>query len=134
MPDPVARVFAGYPADARAALMTIRDLIFAVAAETDAVGALTETLKWGEPAYLTEASGSGSTIRIAWKPAVPDRYALYFNCKTSLVDTFRSMFETLSFEGDRAITLGIGDAVPETELSACIRLALTYHRRAGRDG
>jgi hypothetical protein len=129
MPDQVAQVFAGYPADARAALLAVRDLIFATAADTDSVGALTETLKWGEPAYLTEASGSGSTIRIAWKPATPDRYALYFNCKTSLVEAFRSMFDELSFEGNRAITLGVGDPLPELELSACIRLALTYHRR-----
>ena len=32
------------------------------ALETEA-GPLTETLKWGEPAYLTEATGSGSTGR-----------------------------------------------------------------------
>jgi hypothetical protein len=134
MPDQVARVFAGYPVDARTALMIVRRLIFATAAETDSVGALTETLKWGEPAYLTEASGSGSTIRIAWKPAAPDRYALCFNCKTSLLDSFRSMFDHLRFEGNRAIMLRIGDPVPEAELMACIRLALTYHRRAGRDG
>ncbi|MES2055479.1 MAG: DUF1801 domain-containing protein [Pseudomonadota bacterium] len=130
-PDPVARVFAGYPANARAALMAVRDLILATAAGTEGVGALTETLKWGEPAYLTDMSGSGSTIRIAWKPAAPDHYALYFNCRTSLIDSFRSMFDELNYEGNRAILLKLGDPLPEAELSACVRLALTYHRRNG---
>ena len=54
-----------------ARLMTLRALIFDVAAKTDGVGALDETLKWGEPAYLTR-SKSGSTIRLGWKASAPD--------------------------------------------------------------
>lgn len=42
----------------------MRRLIVATAAETSGVGPLTEMLKWGEPAYLTEATVSGSTIRL----------------------------------------------------------------------
>jgi hypothetical protein len=34
-------------------------MIFDVARQTKGVGKLQETLKWGEPAYVTAESGSG---------------------------------------------------------------------------
>ena len=126
-PDPnVAEVFASYPANIRTRLMKIRALIFKSAA-AEAVGPLTETLKWGEPAYLTLKSKSGSTIRMGWKPSAPDRYALYFNCRTTLVDTFRTLFPELSFEGNRAIVLDAASEIPTDSLGVCITAALTYH-------
>ena len=106
----------------------MRRLIYQVAGETPGVGPLTETLKWGEPAYLTEASKSGSTIRLGWKPAAPGRYALYFNCRTDLVDRFRSEFgDLLRFEGNRAVILDIAAEPPVAALAGCLRAALTYH-------
>jgi hypothetical protein len=59
-----------------------------------------------------------------------ERYAIYFNCNTSLVDTFRSMFpHSFSFEGNRALVFEVGDALPKEELAFCIGMALTYHQR-----
>src|SRR5262245_63631054 len=102
--DAVAAVFASYPPHIRRKLHSLRALIFATAEETDGVGAIDETLKWSEPAYLTSETGSGSTIRLGWKPARPDEYAMYFNCNTTLVSTFRALFtDELRFEGKRAI-------------------------------
>jgi len=43
-------------------LMQLRKLIFDVASATEGVGELEETLKWGQPSYLTSQSKSGSTI------------------------------------------------------------------------
>ena len=88
----VAATFDGYPSNLRAKLLSLRELIFEVAAETPGVGAIEETLKWGEPAYLTTDTKSGSTVRIAWKKSQPDQYSMYFICTTNLVETFRSMF------------------------------------------
>jgi hypothetical protein len=125
----VQRTFAAWPAPARARLLALRELIFATAAATDGVGTLTETLKWGEPAYLTSQSGSGSTIRIGWKAAAPTRYAMYFNCKTTLVERFRSMFpHDLVFEGKRALLFELAQEPPGDALACCIASALTYHR------
>ena len=63
--DPnVKAVFDSYLAKMRAALLTLRETILSTAAETDGVGKLTETLKWGEPAYLPVKPGIGTTIRI----------------------------------------------------------------------
>ena len=110
--------------------MKLRHLIYDTAAATEGVGPLTETLKWSEPAYLTALSKSGSTIRVAWKRSAPDRYAMYFNCKTSLVDDFRTLFaEEFNFEGYRAIVFGLSGEVQQKPLAACIAMALTYHRK-----
>lgn len=130
LPDPaVAGVFASYPPAIRLRVMALRRLIFETAAATEGVGPITETLKWGEPAYLTAASRSGSTIRIGWKKSAPSRYALYFHCQTRLVETFRAQFPDLFvFEGNRAIVFEEADTVPAGPLAMCIAAALTYHR------
>ena len=49
----VAAVFNNYPENMRKKLMFLRELIFDTAAATEGVGKLEETLKWGEPSYLT---------------------------------------------------------------------------------
>lgn len=127
-PDVAAR-FEAYPPDARERLLALRELIFATAAVTPGVGALRETLKWGEPAYLTRA-GVGSPFRIDWKPRAPRSYAMYFHCQTDLVETFRLAFpDDLAFEGNRAIVLEIAQAPPVEALRRCIEAALTYHAR-----
>jgi hypothetical protein len=124
----VAAVFAAYPPAVRRRMLALRALIFETAADTPRVGKLAETLKWGEPAYVTTQTGSGSTVRIDWKAKAPDRYALYFNCQTNLVDTFRTMFpHDFKFEGNRALVIGLRDRVPRAELAWCIAAALTYH-------
>ncbi|MEM7119630.1 MAG: DUF1801 domain-containing protein [Pseudomonadota bacterium] len=125
----VCAAFDAAPTALRLRMLALRDLIFETADAMDGVGPLTETLKWGEPAYLTEASKSGSTIRIGWKKASPTRYALYFNCNTSLIETFRAQFgDDLTFEGNRAIVFDKNDALPSAMVASCIASALTYHR------
>ena len=129
----VAAVFAGYPPAPRRRLLALRALILDTAAETPGVGELEESLRWGEPAYLTSASKSGSTIRIAWKPAAPKQYAIYFHCQTNLVGTFRRLFpDKFRFEGSRAISFDANARVPTKELARCIALALTYKQRGRR--
>ena len=126
-PD-VAATFRSYPPNIQAKLMDLRALIFDVAAKTQSVGALEESLKWGEPAYITTGSKSGSTIRIAWKKARPTQYAMYFNCQTTLVDSFKTMFPTaFEFEANRAIVFDEHDEVPVAALRHCVEMALMYH-------
>lgn len=123
------RVIESFPPAIRPKLLALRRLIFETAASTEGVGPVTETLKWGEPAYLTDASGSGTTIRIGWKPAAPTRYAMYFHCRTGLVDRFRELFpDEFGFERNRAIVFEQSDTVPRAPLSMCIAMALTHHR------
>lgn len=127
MNSQVQAVFSSYPQEIRRDLHIVRKLILATASGIEGVGELTETLKWGEPAYLTERSKSGSTIRIGWKKSVPTQYAMYFNCQTTLVDTFRTLFPELVFEGNRAVVFEVREELPVESLTQCIALALTYH-------
>ena len=127
----VAEVFKAYPESVRSKLMFLRQLIFDTAFETEGVGELEETLKWGEPAYLTTQSRSGSTIRIDWKKFNTAPFAVYFNCRTTLVDTFRTLFpDKFKFKGDRSIVFDDSEDIPVNELRVCIAMALTYHRHA----
>ncbi len=128
--DPaVEAAFKACPPALKNKLLALRTMIFEVAASTPGVGELQETLKWNEPAYLTTQSRSGSTIRIAPKKSNTAQYAMYFNCQTRLVDTFRTLFPTeFSYEGNRAIVFDTDQAVPEDALRFCIAMALTYHR------
>lgn len=119
----------GYPPPIRERVLEIRKLIIKAAEELDDVDSLTEDLKWGEPSYLTK---TGSTVRVGWKAANPDHYAVYFHCQTTLVDTFRQVFpDTFTFEGNRAIVFHVDDVIPENELKLCISAALQYHRVKG---
>ena len=129
MPADVASAFAAYPQVIRERLLELRTLIFETAASVAGIGELTETLKWGEPAYLTAKTRSGSTIRLGWKPSKPDQYALYFNCNTTLVDSFRSYFPELDYAGNRAVLMNKNDPAPLDALAHCVELALTYHLR-----
>jgi Domain of unknown function (DU1801) len=126
----VAAIFRTYPAPLRARLMVLRDLVFDVAAKTTGVGALQETLKWGQPSYLTAETGSGTTIRIDRVKANEGRCAMYFHCQSGLVETFRELYpDSFVFEGQRAIVFEATDRVPVRALRHCIGLALTHHLR-----
>lgn len=141
MNDVVKQKFDTYPVKVRAKLEYLRQLILEVAANTNKVGEVEETLKWGEPAYITlpiqyedksgklkKAKAPGTTIRIDWKTKSPDQYALYVNCQTSLIDSYNSLFpNTFTFEGSRAVVFRLDDALPEEALRVCIQMALTYH-------
>lgn len=125
----VAAVFKDYPPDLRKRLMALRELVFDTAAATPGVGRLDETLKWGQPSYLTAESGSGTTVRIDCLKN-RDGYAIYFHCQSGLVDQFRTIYpDTFAYEGKRAIVLTAKDRVPTRALGHCIALALTHHLR-----
>ena len=122
----VASIFDNYPASVREKMMYLRKLILEAADETPEVTQVEETLKWGEPSYLAK---KGSTIRIDWKPKQPGQYAMYFQCTSRLVPTFRMVFKDLfTYEGNRAIVFQMEEALPEAELKSCITAGLTYHR------
>lgn len=126
-PDPVAAVFAEFAPALRDRLMEIRALIRRSAADTQGVGPLTETLKWGQPAYLTEHSKSGVTLRLGAVRDRPDLAGVFVTCSSRIVDRFRAEAPALDYGGDRAIHLPLDAPLPEADLSRCLKLALTYH-------
>ncbi len=122
----VEAAFESYPSSIKSKLLSLRQLIFDVATEHSDIDKIEETLKWGEPSYL---SRHGSTIRLGWKKSQPNQYAIYFHCKTTLVDTFKELYrDQFNFEGNRAIVFSLDEEIPVVELKHCISLSLLYHR------
>ena len=122
----VELVFNNYPNSVRKRISELRALILETAREIEGISNLEETLKWGEPSYLTK---HGSTIRIDWKKKKPDQFAVYFKCTSKLVPTFKTIYnDTFEFEGNRAIVFKLDDIIPENELKQCMSMALNYHK------
>ncbi len=128
MKNSIQNKFDQYPEAVKPPLNALRQLIYSLAEELK-LGAVEETLKWGEASFKVK---TGSPIRIDWKAATPDNYYLYFNCQTKLVDTFRELYtDVLVFQGNRAIVLNINETTPPSAtlaLKHCLTLALTYQK------
>lgn len=126
----VEEVFARYPEPVRQQLLSLRALIFETAKATEGVGLLEETLKWGQPSYLTPKTKSGSTIRIDQVKKGEGAFALYVHCQSGLVRQFKELYDTeLRFDGKRAILFDLDTSLPEEPLRHCVALALTHHLR-----
>ena len=119
---PIADVFDHYPEDLRDRLITLRRLIFDLAAQTEGVGPVTETLKWGQPSYSVP---SGTPLRLGvTKSGDP---ALFAHCQTRVISDARAVFEgALQFEGNRAVVLPVDMPIASGELGQVILSALTY--------
>jgi uncharacterized protein DUF1801 len=123
----VAEVFSRFGIAEERQLRRLRKLIFEVAARTPGVGEITETLRWDQPAYLTESSKSGSLVRIDAIKSRPGKIGVFFHCQTSLVGTFRELYrDRFEFDGNRCLVLDANRSLPRLELEHCIELALTY--------
>ena len=127
-PD-VKAVFERYPPELRAPLLRLRTLILEVAAGTPGTGKLVETLKWGQPSYLTEKPKSGTTVRIDADAQNGGDFALYVPCSTSLIAEWKERYPDLSYGGTRSVHFRLGEKLPEDELAHCIAMAMTYQRR-----
>ena len=121
----VLEKFFNYPERVRDKMVQLRSLILEVAKE-EGIEHLEETLKWGEPSYLTK---KGSTIRIDWKEKAPDQYSMYFNCNTKLISTFKEIYpDTFHYIGNREIVFNLNETIHVNELKHCIALSLKYHK------
>ena len=125
----ISAVFDQAPPGTQEGLLRLRELIFDVAESDPDVGPVTETLKWGQPSYLTHKPKSGTTIRLGWSET-GDTVSLFVHCQTSLVDTWRAHYgDALTFIGNREIALPTDQPLPRAALQHCIAMALTYHLR-----
>lgn len=124
----VESAFLEFPAKERSLLLDLRELILETSDETDGVGLIEETLKWGEPAYLTMKPKSGTTIRLGIsKTGVP---ALFTHCQTTVVAAFQALFpDDFTYDGNRAVYVNELSAETRDKLRLLITHALTYHRK-----
>ncbi|MCA8900815.1 MAG: hypothetical protein KDA53_06145 [Hyphomonas sp.] len=130
LPPPVAAAYDSYSRKARGQLLLVRTILYETAHSLPEAGQINETLKWGEPAYLTEHPKSGTTIRLAWSPKRPNSAGIFVNCRTTLLDEWRVLYgDTLDLVGNREIRLALGETLPAQPVKHCISMALTYHQR-----
>ncbi|NHN24695.1 DUF1801 domain-containing protein [Flavobacterium jejuense] len=121
----VDAVFANYPYFVKEKMQQLRELVIETAEEIEEISHIEETLKWGEPSFITK---KGSTLRMDWKEKTPNQYAIYFQCSSRLVTTFRLVFGTkFEYEGNRAILFQTNQKIPKNALKECIKATLTYH-------
>ncbi len=117
---------ANYPDFVRDSLLFLRELVLETAKEIPEIENLEETLKWGEPSFVTK---NGSTLRIDWKKKTPNQYQMYFKCTSRLVETFKIVFgERFNYEKNRAIVFKLNQEIPLNELKQCIKATLMYHK------
>ncbi|CUJ84889.1 hypothetical protein PH7735_00423 [Shimia thalassica] len=131
MPTPFAdpdvkAAFDRFPDPERVGFMALREMIFETAIETPEAGTIEETLKWGQPSYLTPVTKSGSTVRLG----VPKTggLAMYTHCQTTLISDFKTLFpEDFTFDGNRGVVFESGRTTFDDRLRLLIKSALTYH-------
>lgn len=122
----VAAKFSSFPRPEQEGLLKLRGLIFDMAARLPEVGEIEETLKWGQPSYLTSQTKSGSTIRLGLPKT--GGFGIYTHCQTTLISDFQSLFpDDFSYEGNRAIHFKHADEIDIDKLRLFIHSALTYH-------
>ena len=103
----------------------MRALILAVAAADARIGALEESLKWGQPAYLPKRARVGTTLRI--DATGDDRYAIYFHCQSRLSEQYDALFGNQLVMDHRSIQISVDDPPAAETLKHVVQLALTYH-------
>jgi hypothetical protein len=118
--------YQSYPEGIRDKLLSLRQLVIDVSKKIDLPEQVQETLNANEPSFVVDG---GSPIRIDWKSQTPNQYAMYFQCKTKLIDTFKELYDdTFRFDDDKGIVFTVDDAIATRELAHCISLSLRYHQ------
>jgi len=128
----VAAAFDKMPPECRQVLLGLREQIFEIASGDLEIGTILETLKWGEPAYLTEIPRTGATLRLGASKKNPGYCGLYFNCQSSLAEEIAALVAgTALLEGTRGVVFPAvpsGGSEPNPDLTALlIRKVLRYH-------
>lgn len=125
-PSPeVAEALGALPSELQPGLQALRELIFEVA-ENVGAAPLQESLKWGQPSYLSARPRESTAVRIG---ANKDRehVALFFHCQSSVVPEFRAMFpDDFRYDGNRAVLFRPGEDLQKDKLRLCIAHALQY--------
>ena len=116
-------------AESRRSLMEIRSLIFAEAASLPDPADVEESLKWGEPSYRLAGRNRGKAVRINRHKSGMGKIALFFHCRTGLVEQFREQLgDSVAFEGNRAVVLQGGPLLDTGIVRHLVHQAFSYRR------
>ncbi|WP_339767388.1 hypothetical protein [uncultured Pseudosulfitobacter sp.] len=126
--DPFTQITAQWPAPARARFDALRAAILSAAYDAS-VGPVTESLKWGQPAWRPATPRTGSTLRLNWSPEAPDVLTAYVDCKTDLAPRMASLYPDLTNDGRRALALSLNAPLDTQPIAHLAAMTLTYHRK-----
>lgn len=130
LPEDISAQVTQWPAPAQAQFTALRKIVHNVARRAE-IGALTETLKWGQPSWLPTRPRIGSTLRCDWHETAPQRLSLYVHCQTTLAETMRTLYpDAFAYEGNRVLHIALDAPLPEAAIDHCALLTLTYHRKS----
>lgn len=125
--DILARVET-WPEAAQSHFMRTRALVHDVATSAE-IGALDESLKWGQPAWRPKRARTGSTLRVDWSPSTPDRLLAFVDCKTDLAAQMDTRFPgQFHNDGRRALAFETHVPLDEDAVWQLAHLTLTYHK------
>ncbi|WP_069301190.1 DUF1801 domain-containing protein [Neptunicoccus sediminis] len=122
-PPEVQAAFDTFAPEEREKLHVVRRLIFQCAVAIEA-GPVTETLRWGQPAYLVKR---GSSLRLGIGKT--GQAAIFAHCQSSIISDFATVFGAdFKLDGNRAVYLEkLGPEVLE-KLQFLILHGLQYKR------
>lgn len=124
--EDVERTFESADREARKGLLTLRALIFESAKALPQAGRVEETLRWGQPAYLTPDTKAGTTLRLG--PHKQARFALFVLCQSRVIPDYIAAFPAWDrIDGTRAVLFDCAEEVEPLRHGWLIRHALTYH-------
>lgn len=110
----------------RVIALILRELVFEVAMDTPQAGEVEETLKWGQPSFITPKTKSGSTLRIGVTKSGDT--GLYAHCGTSIISDYAATFPGDDrIDGNRGVLFSTADDIAKDRLRHLIRHGLTYH-------
>lgn len=129
MLDPFSQTTACWPMEAQTSFARIREVILDAAQNAD-IGPVTESLKWGQPAWRPERPRTGSTLRLNWSVDQPETIALFVDCKTTIsAEMFAAYPDEFSYETNRAMRLQLGAEIPKSAIAHLAQVTFTYHRK-----
>lgn len=125
-PDAITRAIANAPEEVQPGLWALRALVLETAASLPKVGRVEECLKWGQPAFTTPETKSGSTLRLGCPKT--GGFALYAHCQSNIISSFAEAFPGLDkIEGNRAVHFSDASQIDPARHGQLIAHALQYH-------
>lgn len=101
-------------------------MVFDTATDDLRIGPVMEALRWGQPAYLTPVSKSGTILRLG--VVKTGEMALFVHCHTRPIPDCKAAFPGRDrIEGTRAVLFDASVAIDAMRHGWLIHRALTYH-------
>ncbi len=127
MNNVIVEIYDSYPNDIKHYLLKFRQIIYEVSQNSDEIGEIEESVKWGQPSYRP-MNKSGTTIRLGWSAKKPNVYSIFVPCQTTIIRDFKVLYPNeLNYIGNREICFDKHKDIKLKVITEFINQALTYY-------